>query len=61
MIIPEFLNSLYNVSGGKKKQNKKKNRKIDPKVPVVDYLVLFVSFHGYDWQFVFLREESRMM
>lgn len=57
MIIPEFLNSLYNVSGGKKK----KNRKIDPKVPVVDYLVLFVSFHGYDWQFVFLRKESRMM
>lgn len=56
MIIPEFLNSLYNVSGGKKK-----NRKIDPKVPVVDYLVLFVSFHGYDWQFVFLRKESRMM
>lgn len=47
----DFLNSLYNVSG--------KTEKLI--LTLDDRLFGFVSLHVYDWQFVFLRKESRMM
>lgn len=56
MIIYRFLNSLYNVPWKKKK---KKNWLEGTSSRL--YLVLFVCFHGYDWQFVFLRKESRVI